>query len=322
VRGSSRDPQLPFGPPTLEGMDNRAEVRDFLMSRREKVTPEQAGLPVYGTRRVNGLRRNEVATLAGVSVEYYTRLERGNLQGVSDSVLESVARALQLDDLERTHLFDLARAANASPARLSRGAKPARPVVRPSVARIIEKMPELPAFVQNDTFDILLANPLGRALYSELYDDPAAHENTARFVFLSPAARRFYLDWEQVARGAVGTFRVRAGRNPYDRELSNLIGELSTRSDAFRIMWGANDVHLFREGTKRFNHPVVGELALEHESMDVPGDDGLAVTVYSAPPGSAAGEKLGLLASYAATPAEERHTSTGAAAAPRDETQA
>ena len=289
-------------------MENRPEVRDFLKSRRDKVTPEQAGLPVYGTRRVTGLRRNEAATLAGVSVEYYTRLERGNLQGVSDSVLESVARALQLDDLERGHLFDLARAANASPARLARGAKPARPVVRPSVARIIEKMPELPAFVQDDYFDILLANPLGRALYSELYDDPLAGANTARFVFLSPAARRFYLDWEQVARGAVGTFRVLAGRNPYDRKLTNLIGELSARSDAFRVMWGANDVHLFREGTKRFHHPVVGELALEHESMDVPGETGLAVTVYSAPPGSAAEEKLGLLASFAATPEDQRHS--------------
>jgi transcriptional regulator with XRE-family HTH domain len=289
-------------------VENRPEVRDFLKSRRDKVTPEQAGLPVYGTRRVTGLRRNEAATLAGVSVEYYTRLERGNLQGVSDSVLESVARALQLDDLERGHLFDLARAANASPARLARGARSARPVVRPSVARIIEKMPELPAFVQDDYFDILLANPLGRALYSELYDDPLAGANTARFVFLSPAARRFYLDWEKVARGAVGTFRVLAGRNPYDRRLTNLIGELSARCDAFRVMWGANDVHLFREGTKRFHHPVVGELALEHESMDVPGETGLAVTVYSAPPGSAAEEKLGLLASFAAAPEDQRHS--------------
>jgi transcriptional regulator with XRE-family HTH domain len=295
-------------------MDIRTEVRDFLKSRRDKVTPDQAGLPVYGTRRVPGLRRNEVAALAGVSVEYYTRLERGNLQGVSDSVLESVARAVQLDDLERAHLFDLARAANASPARLGRGAKPAPPVVRPSVARIIERMPELPAFVQNNHFDILLANPLGRALYSELYDDPAAAANTARFVFLSPAARRFYVDWENVARGAVGTFRVRAGRNPYDRELSNLIGELSTRSDAFRVMWGANDVHLFREGTKRFYHPVVGELDLEHESLDVPDETGLAVTVYSAPPGSAAEEKLGFLASFAAT-TEERHRSPKGTAA-------
>jgi len=297
-------------------MENRTEVRDFLKSRRDKVTPEQAGLPVYGTRRVSGLRRNEVAMLAGVSVEYYTRLERGNLQGVSDSVLESIARALLLDETERNHLLDLARAANASPARLQRRATKVteRPAVRPSVQRIIEKMPTLPAFVQNNRFDILFANALGRALYSEMYADTACGANTARFVFLSPVARRFYLDWERVARGAVGALRVEAGRNPYDRELSNLIGELSTRSDSFRVMWGANDVHVFREGIKRFHHPAVGELDLEHESMQLPGDSALSVTVYSAPPGSAAEDGLSLLATWSATaegaPADDQANQT------------
>jgi transcriptional regulator with XRE-family HTH domain len=283
-------------------MDNRAETRAFLKSRRDKITPEQAGLPVYGNRRVTGLRRSEVAMLAGVSVEYYTRLERGNLSGVSDSVLDSLAQALRLNDTERTHLYDLARAANATPARVRH--RPVRSTVRPSLQRIIDGMPTLPALVLNNRFDVLVANPLGRALYSEMYADPVCQANTARFVFLSPGARRFYSDWERIAKGSVGTLRVEAGKNPYDRELSNLIGELSTRSDTFRVLWGAHDVHIFLDGTKRFKHPVVGDLELEHESMALPGDTGLAVTVYSAAPGTAAEDGLKLLASWSAT-AEE-----------------
>ncbi|MEV8071597.1 helix-turn-helix transcriptional regulator [Streptomyces pseudogriseolus] len=279
-------------------MDNQAEVRAFLKSRRDKITPEEAGLPSYGNRRVSGLRRSEVAMLAGVSVEYYTRLERGNLGGVSEGVLDALAQALRLDDTERRHLDDLARAANTTPARARR--KPVRTGVRPSVARIVEGMPGLPAFVQNNRFDILVCNQLGRALYSEMYADPACGANTARFVFLSPAARRFYTDWERIARGAVGALRIEAGKNPYDRELSNLIGELSTRSDAFRVLWGAHDVHVFREGTKRFNHPLVGDLELDHESMDLPGDSGLIIAAYSAAPGTAAEDALKLLASWSA----------------------
>ncbi|MFD6274420.1 helix-turn-helix transcriptional regulator [Streptomyces sp. NPDC060209] len=279
-------------------MDNQAEVRAFLKSRRDKITPEEAGLPSYGNRRVSGLRRSEVAMLAGVSVEYYTRLERGNLGGVSEGVLDALAQALQLNDTERTHLDDLARAANTTPARAKR--QPARTGVRPSISRIVEGMPGLPAFVQNNRFDVLVCNPLGRALYSEMYADPSCGANTARFVFFSPAARRFYVDWERIARGAVGALRIEAGKHPYDRELSNLIGELSTRSDTFRVMWGAHDVHVFREGKKRFNHPDVGELELDHESMDLPGDTGLIVAAYSAAPETAAEDALKLLASWSA----------------------
>ncbi|MCW2947145.1 MAG: putative DNA-binding protein [Actinoallomurus sp.] len=280
-------------------MDNRAEIRAFLKSRRDKITPEQAGLPVYGNRRVTGLRRSEVAMLAGVSVEYYTRLERGNLGGVSDSVLDSLAQALRLNETERTHLYDLARAANATPARVRR--RPVRSTVSATVQRMIDAMPSLPALVLNNHFDVLVVNPLGRALFSEMYADPACEANTARFVFLSPVARRFYLDWDRIANGVVGSLRVEAGRNPYDRELSNLIGELSTRSDAFRVLWGAHDVHVFREGTKRFNHPVVGDLQLEHQSMALPGDTGLIVALYSAAPGTATEDALKLLASWSAT---------------------
>ena len=280
-------------------MENKPEVRDFLMSRRSKVTPEQVGLPAFGNRRVPGLRRNEAASLAGVSVEYYTRVERGNLQGVSESVLDAIASALRMDETERAHLHDLGRLANASPVRAQR--RIAKPVIPAAVQRVVDGMPGLPAFVQNNRFDVLYANRLGRALFSEMFDDPSCRNNTVRFVFFSPAARRFYVDWERVARTAVGSLRVEAGRNPYDTGLSNLIGELSTRSDAFRVLWGANDVGAFGDGTKGIHHPVVGELRLEHSAMVLPGETGLSMTVYSAPPGSATEDGLALLSSWAAT---------------------
>ncbi|MEU0600689.1 helix-turn-helix transcriptional regulator [Streptomyces sp. NPDC006393] len=277
-------------------MDNRAEVSAFLRSRRGKITPEQVGLPLYGRRRVPGLRRGEVAMLAGVSVEYYTRLERGNLGGVSESVLDALAQALRLDDTERAHLQALARTAHAHPARSRR---PDKTTVRPGVLRIIDGLHDQPAYVRNKRLDIVAANPLARALHHEALEQEPA--NTCRYVFLDPRATRFYPDWERVARNAVGALRVAVAQDPYDRELSNLIGELSTRSDAFRIMWGAHDVHAFAEGTKRFHHPVVGEMELVHESLDLPGDGALSITVYSADPGTPAADALQLLASWAAT---------------------
>ncbi|MEU3985367.1 helix-turn-helix transcriptional regulator [Streptomyces sp. NPDC026672] len=287
-------------------MDNRDAVSAFLRSRRERITPEQAGLPTYGQRRVPGLRRGEVATLAGVSVEYYTRLERGNLRGVSDGVLDALAQALRLDDTERMYLYDLARAAGPAPGARARR-REARPAVRPSVARIVEGMPGLPAYVMNNRLDALAANPLGRALYAELYADPTCRGNVARFAFFNPAARRFYTDWERMARFAVGALRIEAGKQPYDRELSNLIGELSTRSDAFRVMWGSQDVHVFRDSTKRLNHPVVGDLELDQETMSLPDESGLSVVVYSAAPGTPAEDALALLASWSATTGQEQN---------------
>ncbi|MCX4831404.1 helix-turn-helix transcriptional regulator [Streptomyces sp. NBC_00006] len=284
-------------------MDNRQEVSAFLKSRRARITPEQAGLPVYGQRRVPGLRRGEVAMLAGMSVEYYTRMERGNLAGASDSVLDALAQALRLDDTERDHLYALARAAGSSPARGRRRSKKA--TVRPSVLRIVEGLHDQPAYVRNNRMDILAANPLARALHCELFATAAEPVNTCRFVFLDPRATRLYPDWERVAREGVGVLRVEVAKNPYDRELSNLIGELSTRSDAFRTMWGAQDVHVFTEGTKRFLHPAVGEMELVHETLDLPGDDGLSITVYSADPGTPAADALRLLASWAATQRQE-----------------
>ena len=285
-------------------MDNRAEIRDFLKSRRDRVTPEQAGLPVYGSRRVAGLRRGEVAQLAGVSVEYYTRLERGNLGGVSDSVLDALAQALRLDETERTHLYDLARAANTTPGRARAHRRPAAAGVRPTVQRMLDAMPTVPAIVRNNRFDFVAANQLGRALFSDMYADPTCGANSARFSFLTAAGQRFYLDWERVSRNVVGSLRLEAAKNPYDRELSNLIGELSTRSDAFRVLWGAHEVHVFREGLKRLRHPVVGDLELEHETMLLPDESGLQVAMYSAPPGSASEDALKLLASWSATTAE------------------
>ncbi|WP_109031234.1 helix-turn-helix transcriptional regulator [Streptomyces rubrogriseus] len=274
-------------------MDNQEEVSAFLKSRRARITPEQAGLPVYGQRRVPGLRRGEVAVLAGMSVEYYTRMERGSLAGASDSVLDALAQALRLNDTERDHLY--------APAPGPGAAGPKKATVRPGVLRIVEGLHDQPAYVRNNRMDILAANPLARALHCKLFETGAEPVNTCRFVFLDPRATRLYPDWERVAREGVGVLRVEAAKNPYDRELSNLIGELSTRSDAFRTMWGAHGVHVFTEGTKRFLHPAVGEMELVHESLNLLGDEGLALTVYSADPGTPAADALKLLASWAAT---------------------
>jgi transcriptional regulator with XRE-family HTH domain len=280
-------------------VDNRSEVRDFLASRRARITPEQAGLPVFGgNRRVPGLRREELSLLAGVSVDYYTRLERGNLSGASDGVLEAIARALQLDEAERTHLFDLARAAGSAP----RARRTPQPRVRPSVQAMLDAMTGAPAVVRNGRLDILATNPLGRALYSELYRDPVRPANHARFAFLDPRARDFWIDWERAADDTVGILRAEAGRNPYDRALTDLVGELSTRSEEFRTRWAAHNVHLHRTGNKLIDHPVVGRLELMFDTLELPADTGLAMLVYTAEPGSASADALNLLASWSAAP--------------------
>jgi transcriptional regulator with XRE-family HTH domain len=283
-------------------VDASNDIREFLISRRGRITPEQAGLPTYGSnRRVKGLRREEVALLAGISAEYYVRLERGNMRGVSDDVLDGIARALQLDEAERMHLFDLARAVNATPNR--RGRRPTQERVRPVVQRILDSLVGVPAFVRNERLDVLGANRLGEAFYAPLFDEPVRPVNSARFVFLNPRATEFFLDWDTIANDAVGILRAEAGRDPYDKRLSDLIGELSTRSDEFRVRWAAHDVKLHRTGVKRFHHPVVGELTLDFESLDLPGDPGQKLLVYSAEPGSRSQEALDLLASWASTPA-------------------
>jgi transcriptional regulator with XRE-family HTH domain len=280
-------------------VDSRNDVRDFLVSRRARITPEQAGLPAFGgNRRVPGLRREEVALLAGVSIDYYVRLERGNLDGVSESVLEALARALQLNEAERAHLFDLARATKTTtPTRR----RPARQPVRPSVRRILDAMTGAAAYVRNERLDILGANQLGYALFSEWYADPARPVNHARFVFLNPRASEFYVDCESVANDAVAILRAAAGRDPYDRGLSELVGELSTRSEAFRTRWAAHDVRFHRSGVKRFRHPIVGELELTYEAMELPADPGLRLVTYTAEAGSESQDRLNFLASWSAT---------------------
>lgn len=288
-------------------MDHRAEIRDYLRTRRAKISPEQANLVTYGGhRRVPGLRREEVAMIAGVSVDYYARLERGNLNGVSDEVLSAIARALQLDDAETMHLFDLARAARATMGVRSRLRAPQQ--VRPSVQRLLDAWTAVPAWIRNDRTDFLAANQLGRALYSEVFAtaESGRPANNTRFVFLDPRSRDFYVDWEQGTNDLVAILRSTAGRNPDDRGLMELIGELSTRSEIFRTKWANHDVRFHRTGVKRLRHPVVGDLELAYEAMELPADPGLTMFAYTAEPGSASEERLKLLASWAAT-SEPQH---------------
>jgi transcriptional regulator with XRE-family HTH domain len=287
-------------------VDSRAEIRDFLISRRAKITPDRAGLPAYGgRRRVPGLRREEVALLAGVSVDYYTRLERGHLGGVSDTVLTALARALQLDEAEHAHLFDLARAANTT-ATAPVPRAPGRQLVRPSLQRILDAMTNAPAYVRNGRLDVLTANRLGYALFSPAFASAAQPTNMARFIFLDPAARDYYLDWERAGQDAAALLRAEAGRNPHDRALTELVGELSTRSEAFRTWWAAHDVRVHRAGAKHLRHPLVGDVTVAFESMEITADVGLRLNAYSAEPGSPSQEALDLLASWTAEPAPTR----------------
>lgn len=280
-------------------MNTASEIREFLTSRRAKVTPEQAGIPRYGRqRRVSGLRREEVALLANISVEYYTRLERGSGRGVSDEVLESVSHALGLDEAEHAHLLDLFRAS--SHQRRARRASTAQRV-RPSIRRIIDAIGDIPAFVNNGRLDLLYLNDLAAALYSQHLDDPVRPPNAARFVFLDPRARSFYIEWDTVAHDLVAALRGEAGRNPYDRDLADLVGQLSMRSDDFRVLWASHDVRYHRSGTKRFHHPLVGDLTLAYESLQLPADPGLTLVSYSAEPGSPTEAALRELADWVST---------------------
>jgi transcriptional regulator with XRE-family HTH domain len=279
-------------------VETKKEIREFLTSRRARITPEQAGLPTYGARRVPGLRREEVAVLAGVSVPYYTRLERGDMSGASEGVLEALARALQLDDAERAHLFDLARAAQPT-TRPQR--RPAGPRVRPDIQWTLDAITGAAAYVGNDRLDILATNVLGRALFSELYAEPARPPNHGRFVFLDPRSKTFYPDWERAARETAAILRSAAGRHPYDRDLSDLVGELATQSEEFRTHWAAHNVRFHTTAAKHIHHPVVGEVELRFNRLDVAADHGLTLFAYAAEPGSHSEQALNLLGSWAAT---------------------
>jgi transcriptional regulator with XRE-family HTH domain len=250
----------------VESVDAATELSEFLTSRRAKITPAQAGLPTYGQRRVPGLRREEVASLAGVSVEYYRRLERGNATGASDAVLEALADALGLDDAERAHLFDLARAAGPIAPRRRRVGGSSSQRVRPVLQRILDSI-TAPAAVRNMRSDYLAANELGRALYAPLFESPEQPPNSARFTFLDPAAQEFFLD-----------------------------------CTAFRTWWAAHNVRYHQTGSKRLRHPVVGELELSYEVMELAADNGLRLAIFTAEPGSRSEQALDLLASWTATP--------------------
>lgn len=291
-------------------MNRKEDIREFLISRRAKVSPEQAGIPSYGDlRRVPGLRREEVAQLAGVSTDYYTRLERGSLRGVSDSVLEAVAAALQLDEAERAHLLDLARTANAPSRRAPR--RPAQQRVRPGVLRLLDGMTGVAALLQNGRGDVLAANLLGKALYAEVFNSPASYgpgvpgalPNQARYLFLAPRAADLYPDWNAVAATTVAMLRLESGRNPHDRVLNELVGELTTGSGYFAALWAGHDVRIHTTGTKRFHHPVAGDLSLQFETLDLPGDERQTLFTFTAEPGSASEHALAFLASWAAPPA-------------------
>lgn len=280
-------------------MDNRAQVREFLMSRRAKITPDQAGILASANRRVEGLRRSEVAALADVSIEYYSKIERGNLAGVSDSVLDAVARALQLDNAEREHLFDLARIAHGAAAPVRRR-RPKKWVPRSSLLRALEVITEGPAFVRNGRMDILATNTLAQAFHALAFEAPG-YGNLARFCFLDERAKDFHPNWEAAADVTVAILRTEAGRDPSDKHLHDLIGELSTCSDEFRTRWGAHNVRRHGSGTKTFYHPEVGDLVLTYEGMELTVEPGLSFLIYTADPGSASQERLDLLASWAAT---------------------
>ncbi|MDQ0895198.1 helix-turn-helix domain-containing protein [Agromyces ramosus] len=280
-------------------MDNRAEVREFLMSRRARISPADVGLPAGTNRRVVGLRRAEVAMLADVSVEYYAKLERGDIAGASAGVLESLSQALRLDETERMHLHDLARAADGVPVsgRARRRATAQQPA-RPGLQRTLDAITGGPAFVRDRHQNLLATNRVGAAFYSPVIGTSGRVPNLARFQFLDPASRDFYPDWDLFAQMCVGIMRVEAGRNPHDRALQDLVGELTTRSDTFARLWSAHDVRTHGTGTKRFHHPVVGDITLHYEELALTSEDGLSLLVYTAEPGSPSAERLQLLANW------------------------
>lgn len=280
-------------------MDNRADIRDFLVTRRARITPADVGLPTSARRRVPGLRREEVAVLAGVSTEWYTKLEKGHIGGVSSEVLEAVADALRLDDDERVYLRDLARAAKPT----QRQAVRRREVpLAPQVQWMLDSVTMSAAFVRNGRLDVIGANALGRALHAPMFASPTTaggRPNFARYHFLDESSKDFFLEWKDGAATTVALLRAEAGREPNDKTLRELVGQLSTASDEFSSFWAAHDIRIRHEGIKRLQHPEVGELELTYQSIDLPvgprAKHGLSF--YTAEPGTENEERLRLLAS-------------------------
>lgn len=280
--------------------DRRGAIKDFLTTRRARLTPQQVGLPTSGRRRVPGLRREEVAVLAGVSTDWYVRLEKGHIGGVSDEVLEAVAGALQLDPDERTYLFDLARTARP---RRRASPRPAGLVVPAQVQWLLDSMTLSSSFVRNGRTDIVAANALARALLRPVFESPTVDRrgcaNVARYIFLDAGSRDFFPDWESAGITAAALLRGEAGREPDDPTLRELIGELSTLSTDFRRYWALHEVRIRHDGVKRLRHPDVGDLELAFQSLDLPlqGRVDHNLTVYTAEPGTTSAEGLALLAS-------------------------
>lgn len=301
VQWTGSTPQTLHNGTSVERMDRQRDVGEFLRSRRDRITPDQAGIIGGGRRRVPGLRREEVALLAGVSVDYYAKMERGDLGGVSPEVLDRLARALRLDEAESDHLHDLAQIANPQPQRRRR---PPDRAVRPSLQRFIDSVTGAPVWIRDRRMTYVAANPLGRALYSPLLSDPINRNNTARFMFLNPAARNFFPEWEEGADDIVATMRSYAGQHPRDRALTDLIGELVTRSDDFSRRWSVHNVRHHRTGIKRICHPDVGDLEFTYEAMDLPLNPEWYMFAYTAEPGSFTEERLKILGSVAASSGE------------------
>lgn len=279
-------------------MDNRADVSAFLTTRRARITPREVGLPTGANRRVEGLRRSEVAALAGVSVEYYTRIKRGAISGASPEILDAIAKTLRLDDAERAHLFDLAHAASPV-ARPVRRRNPKNWTPHPSLQWMLDGFTAGPAFIRNGRMDLLAVNVLARGFYRDVYDMPGQSPNIARFTFLDERSRSFYPDWEMFTEVTVAILRTEAGRDPHNKALHDLIGELSTRSSEFRRLWSGHNVRHHGSGSKTFSHPEVGEMTLAYEGMSLEAEPGLTFTAYSTEPGSVSEERMQLLASWA-----------------------
>ena len=295
-------------------MDNRRDVQEYLTALRARLTPETAGLTIFGgERRVPGLRREEVAQLAGVSTAYYTRMERGDLSGVSDSVLYALARGLQLNEAETTHLLDLARAAAPSSRQPRRNPVPKVPA---RLAQLFDAMPDVPVVSLSRIGDPLASNLLGRALFPHLFPENGPTLNHARYLFLDPRSRQFYPDWETSARGSVASMRLLAGQDPTDRALMSLVGELSTHSNEFRGFWSSHTVRLHTSSTKRINHPVVGEMTLGYDVLAVASVPGLSFTTYQTEPATPSADALQLLRNWVAD-ARPRDAKAAVGSAPR-----
>ncbi|WP_133912715.1 helix-turn-helix domain-containing protein [Streptomyces sp. NBC_00582] len=288
---STPDSPEPSGAP----LDRRAELSEFLRTRRARLKPEDVGLPDFGRhRRVPGLRREELAQLAGVSVAYYTRLEQGNGRNVSAEVLDSIARALRLTDAEHAHLTHLAK-----PKHKKKQTAPP-PQLRASLRQLLDTMDGVPAYVIGRRADILAWNRMAAALFGDWAELPVAERNWARLAFLRPDYRELFVDWEQKAIDVVCSLRMNAGCYPDDTRLSALVGELSVKSEEFRRLWATHDVKEKAHGVKRLRHPLVGEFSLNFESFRLPDDGDLALVTYHAEPGSPSAEALRLLAAWGA----------------------